>query len=148
MTSHNPESNYALTRTRAHHIGGTAHELSQFQDEPIQMHSGATGKSGYLQLTFSKIGERSVLAKMERRVPCLVQKALYWDEYMPNFPCVTMISTAGCILQGDRLALDILVEQDAYAHVTTQSATKIHSMDANYATQIQKIRVEKGGYFH
>ncbi|EEQ06276.1 Urease accessory protein ureD [Yersinia bercovieri ATCC 43970] len=110
------------------------------------MRSGAVGKSGYLKLRFAKRGQRSVLAEMERRVPSLVQKALYWDEEMPELPCVTMISTAGCILQGDRLATDVHVEAGACAHVTTQSATKVHMMNANYAAQIQNFTVEEGGY--
>ncbi|MFA9210091.1 MAG: urease accessory protein UreD, partial [Yersinia sp. (in: enterobacteria)] len=32
------------------------------------------------------------------------------------------------------------------AHVTTQSATKVHMMNANYASQIQNFTVEEGGY--
>ncbi len=58
------------------------------------MRSGAIGKRGYLKLRFAKREQRSILAEMERRVPSLVQKALYWDEEMPELPCVTMISTS------------------------------------------------------
>ncbi|EEQ11216.1 Urease accessory protein ureD [Yersinia mollaretii ATCC 43969] len=134
------------SRVRAHALGINAPELAKYQDEPAQMRSGAVGKSGYLKLRFAKRGQRSVLAEMERRVPSLVQKALYWDEEMPELPCVTMISTAGCILQGDRLATDVHVEAGACAHVTTQSATKVHMMNANYASQIQHFTVEEGGY--
>ena len=83
------------SRLRAHSLGIDAPELSQYQDEPEQMHSGAVGKSGYLRLGFERRGNRSVLADMERRVPSLVQRALYWDEEMPELPCVTMISTSG-----------------------------------------------------
>ena len=134
------------SRLRAHSLGIDAPELSQYQDEPEQMHSGAVGKSGYLRLGFEKRGNRSVLADMERRVPSLVQRALYWDEEMPELPCVTMISTSGCILQGDRLATDVNVGVGACGHVTTQSATKVHSMNANYASQIQHFTIDEGGY--
>ena len=64
------------SRLRAHALGNDAPELSQYQDEPPQMQSGAVGKSGYLRLGFEKRGNRSVLADMERRVPSLVQRAL------------------------------------------------------------------------
>lgn len=134
------------SRVRAHALGANALELVDYQDEPVQMRSGSVGKSGYLKLVFAKREHRSVLAEMERRVPFLVQKALYWDEEMPELPCVTMISTSGCILQGDRLATDVIVEAGACAHVTTQSATKVHSMNANYATQVQTLVVEEEGY--
>ena len=134
------------SRLRAHALGSDAPELLDYQDEPPQMDSGAVGKSGYLKLGFEKRGDKSVLADMERRVPSLVQRALYWDEEMPELPCVTMISTSGCVLQGDRLATDVTVGVDACGHVTTQSATKVHSMNANYASQIQTLRIEEGGY--
>lgn len=134
------------SRVRAHALGVNAPELAEYQDEPAQMRSGTVGKSGYLKLRFAKRERRSILAEMERRVPSMVQKALYWDEEMPELPCVTMISTSGCILQGDRLATDVIVEEGACAHVTTQSATKVHMMNANYATQIQHFTVAENGY--
>jgi len=134
------------SRLRAHALGNDAPELAEYQNEPPQMNSGAVGKSGYLRLGFERRGDRSILADVERRVPSLVQRALYWDEEMPGLPCVTMISTSGCVLQGDRLATDINVGVGACAHVTTQSATKVHSMNANYASQIQHFTIEEGGY--
>lgn len=134
------------SRAYAHTLGKNAPEMAAYQSEPVQMQSGAIGKSGYLKLRFAKGDYRSELVEMERRVPSLVQKALYWDEEMPELPCVTMISTSGCLLQGDRQALDVIVEKDACAHITTQSATKVHMMNANYASQVQNICVEKNGY--
>ncbi|EFN7664775.1 TPA: urease accessory protein UreD [Escherichia coli] len=138
--------NSAHSRENHHTPGANAPELAQYQSEPAQMRSGAIGKKGYLKLRFVKREQRSVLAEMERRVPSMVQKALYWDEEMPGLPCVTMISTSGCILQGDRLETDIHVERGACAHITTQSATKVHMMNANYASQIQKFMLEENSY--
>lgn len=138
INNYSPESH--------HELGARAPELAQYQSEPAQMRSGAIGKSGYLKLRFAKREHRSILAEMERRVPSMVQKALYWDEEMPELPCVTMISTTGCILQGDRLETDIYVERGACAHITTQSATKVHMMNANYASQIQKFTLEENSY--
>ncbi len=134
------------SREYHHTPGANAPELAQYQSEPAQMRSGAIGKKGYLKLRFVKREQRSVLAEMERRVPSMVQKALYWDEEMPGLPCVTMISTSGCILQGDRLETDIHVERGACAHITTQSATKVHMMNANYASQTQKFMLEENSY--
>jgi urease accessory protein len=57
-----------------------------------------------------------------------------------------VITTSGCVLQGDRLALEVAVGPGARAHVTTQSATKVHSMDANYAVQTQSIALADGAY--
>jgi len=127
-------------------IGREAPELAAYQQEPPQMASGIPGKCGYLRLEFARRGQRSVLAHMERRAPSLVQRALYWDEAMPHMPCVFMISTSGCLLQGDRQALDIHMSAGACGHVTTQAATKIHAMSHNYAAQHQQITLEEESY--
>jgi urease accessory protein len=110
------------------------------------MPSAAVGKNGFLRLGFERRGQRTVLAQLERRTPLLAQKALYWDRTMPDMACVFVIMTSGCILGGDRLALELDVAEGARAHVTTQAATKIHSMDANFAAQAQHIRLGANAY--
>ena len=135
-----------LARAALARIGLEAPELRPYQDEPAQMPSATVGKNGYLRLEFTDRGDRSVMSFMDRRVPFLVQRQLYWDEAMPQMPCIFVITTTGCVLQGDRMALEIEVGRNACAHVTTQSATKVHMMNANYASQLQKIVVEDGGW--
>ena len=114
-------------------------ELAAYLDEPPQLPSGSPGKNGYLRLGFERRGPKTVLVDLDRRAPLLVQQALYWDEAMPELPCVFMISNAGGVLQGDRNTIEIRLGPEAQAHVTTQSATKIHEMDFNHATQTQEI---------
>lgn len=121
-------------------------ELAQYQDEPKQLPSGSPGKVPFLHLGFEKRGDRSILANMRRRAPLLTQQALYWDEEMPDMPCVFIMSSSGGILQGDRCTIEIEMSPWAQAHVTTQAATKIHEMDTNYATQIQDIVLQNGSY--
>lgn len=128
------------------YLGRHAPELAPYQDEPLQMPSGVVGKYAFLHLGFAADGARTVLCDVERRVPFLVQKGLYWDEELPDMPCVMIITTTGCVVQGDRMALQIRVGPYARAHVTTQSATKVHMMSSNYAAQLQEIMVEEGGY--
>ena len=127
-------------------LGQAAAELSAFQDEPPQMASGAVGKTGYLRLGFERRGDRTILAELDRRAPYMAQRALYPDEDNPDLAWLFMITTSGCVLQGDRLALEVTLAPQARAHVTTQSATKIHSMDANYAVQTQSIVLADGAY--
>jgi urease accessory protein len=123
-----------------------APELACYQDEPRQMPSGAPGKHGVLELSFAHRGDRSVLTHLHRRAPLLVQQALYWDEHLPELPCVYIITTSGCVLQGDRLDISIAVGPGAMAHVTTQAATKIHGMDANFAAQSQRLSLAEHAY--
>ena len=123
-----------------------APELAPYRDEPAQMPSGSAGKSGRLSLCFERDADRSVLARIERRAPLHAQRALYCDEQLPGLPVVYMITTSGCVLQGDRLDVAITVGRGAMAHVTTQSATKIHQMDANFAAQSQQLTLADHAY--
>jgi urease accessory protein len=121
-------------------------ELAPYQDEPRQLPSGSPGKVAHLRLGFERRGERSILADLFRRAPLIVHRAIYWDEEMPSLPCVFIISNSGGILQGDRNTISIEVGPEAQAHVTTQSATKLHEMDANYASQLQEIVLHDNAY--
>jgi urease accessory protein len=121
-------------------------ELASYQDEPRQLPTGSPGKVAHLRLGFERRGERSILADLFRRAPLIVHRAIYWDEEMPDLPCVFIISNSGGILQGDRNTISIEVGPDAQAHVTTQSATKIHEMDANFASQLQEIVLHDNAY--
>lgn len=121
-------------------------ELANFQDEPPQLASGSFGKSGRLRLGLERRSGKTVLATLQRRAPLIVQQALYWDEEMPGLPCISIISNAGGILQGDRNVIEIELADEAQAHITTQSATRIQEMDANYATQDQTLRLGKNAY--
>jgi urease accessory protein len=127
----------------------TAHaapELAPYAGEPAQMPSAAPGKHGVLEMSFERRGDRSVLTHLYRRAPLLAQQALYWDEHLPALPCVYIITTSGCVLQGDRLDISLTVGTGAIAHVTTQSATKVHEMDANYASQSQRLTLADDAY--
>ena len=127
-------------------LGQTSAELAAFQDEPPQMASGAVGKTGFLRLGFERRDDWTILADLECRAPCMAQRPRSPDATMPDLAWLFMISTAGCVQPGDRLALDVTLAPGARAHVTTQSATKVHTMDANYAVQTQSIALADGAY--
>lgn len=131
-----------LATASLHH----APELAPYGDEPAQLPSGAPGKVGLLRLGFEPRHDRTVLARLERRAPLLAQQALHWDEAMPDLACVFMVTTSGGMLQGDRHTIEVRLEPGARAHLTTQSATKIQEMDANYASQEQKLTLGDGAY--
>ncbi|MFO1324364.1 MAG: urease accessory protein UreD [Burkholderiales bacterium] len=120
--------------------------FARYCDEPPQMRSGAIGKSGCLRVGFERRGERTILADLESRAPFLAQRAMHCDEALPDMAWLFAISTTGCVLQGDRLALDVALGPGARAHVTTQSATKVHAMDANYALSTQTLTLADDAY--
>jgi len=121
-------------------------ELADYQDQPAQMAAAARGKVGFLRMRFAKRAARSELVELERIAPLLVQRALYWDEEMPELPICMITSVGGGTLQGDRLTIVVDVEKNACAHVTTQGATRVHAMDANHAAQLQQLTVGEGAY--
>ena len=121
-------------------------EFGPYQDEPAQMQSGAVGKRGFLRLGFERRKDGTILADLESRAPYLAQRALHCDAGMPDLVWLFVITTSGCVLQGDRLTLDISLRRGAMAHVTTQSATKVHAMDANYALATQSITLDEDAY--
>jgi urease accessory protein len=106
----------------------------------------APGKHGVLELEFARYGDRSVLAHLHRQAPLLAQQALYWDEHVPAMPCVFMITTSGCVLQGDRMDVSISVGPGAMAHVTTQAAMKIHQMESSFAEQSVQLHLADHAY--
>lgn len=141
-------SSFAAAREALARLEAGAAEFAPYCDEPPQMKSGATGKVGYLRLDFQrdeKLG-RTVLADLDRRAPLLAQKALYWDGSQPDMACVITMETTGCVVQGDRLALEVHAGKGSRALVTTQSATKVHSMEHNHATLLQHFKVEEKGW--
>ena len=127
-------------------LGRRAREFAAFQDEPAQMASGTVGKNGLLRLGFERRGARTILADLERRAPFMAQRVLYPERSLPDLAWLFIIATSGCVLQGDRMALEVALGPGARAHLTTQSATKIHTMDTNYAVQTQHISLDEGAY--
>jgi urease accessory protein len=121
-------------------------ELARYQADAMQRRGGNEGKHGVLTMEFARCGSRSVLANLYRQAPLLAQQALYWDERLSEMPCVFVITTSGCVVQGDRLDIGISVGPGAMAHVTTQAATKVHEMDAGFAVQSTHLELAEGSY--
>jgi urease accessory protein len=121
-------------------------ELAPYQDQPAQLPAAANGKVGLLRLGFTRRGDRTILRDLYRQSPLLVQRALYWDEEMPELPCVMILTTSGGVLQGDRLQMDVDLAPGSQAHLVTQAATKIQEMDANYGTQLHRLTLAEDTY--
>lgn len=125
----------------------TAREMARYLNEPKAMYVGAPGKHGYLRMGFELDRDgKSILRDLDRRHPLIVQQELYFDEGMPEMPCVYILSSGGPNVDGDRYRQDITVKKDAFAHVATGAATKLAEMKYNYSGMIQNIILEENAY--
>jgi urease accessory protein len=78
--------------------------------------------------------------------PLLIQKAMYHEPSMPKAAQIYIMSSAGGILQGDKLKIDIIARKKTNAYITTQAATKIYKSENQYALQQIDVLLEKDSY--
>ena len=107
-------------------------------------HEGTTGMA---KIIFScSRSSRTGIRELRTKSPLLVQRALYPDTKLPEMAHVYLMSSAGGVLQGDRIEIAIEAGENTLARITTQSATKIYKMDKGYAVQKVNMTAKKGSY--
>lgn len=120
--------------------------FAAYADEPVpQAAVGSPGKDGVLELRFVDGRQGTDLGYDYATVPFHISGTLSHDPH-PDAETVFIQSPTGGIAQGDRLDVTISVEADAIAHVSTQSATKVQSMECNCAAANTTLSVGGGGH--
>lgn len=104
------------------------------------------GEKGLARMELARVGSKTAISKLRTRAPLLVQKALYPDSGLPDMAHVYLMSSAGGILQGDRMEIDIAAGSGTSSRITTQAATKIYKMDRGYAAQNVAISAHDASY--
>ncbi len=137
-----------MLETNSYHPEDLPEEFLSYEQKVKQLGVGETGKTGTLRITLEKDNQtnKTVLTERFSNVPLQVQKTLYVEETFPQMAYVYIMSPSGGILQGDRLRIDITLQNNAQAHITTQAATKVYRMNRNYATQMVNVLVGDGCY--
>ncbi len=120
--------------------------IKSFNSDVKQLAVGQPGKNGMLLLIFKNDHGKTVLEKSSSEVPLSVQRALYCDDACLNLAYVYIVSVSGGLLQGDRYRMDITMKKDSMAHITTQGATRIYSMDSNSAMQMVNVCLDENSY--
>lgn len=124
-----------------------APEMASYLAQPDAMYVGAPGKRGYLNLGFELNREgRSILRELDRRAPLIVQQELYFDEELPDLPCVYILSSGGPNVDGDRYTQRFLLKEGSMAFISTGAATKLAEMKRNYSGLRQEITLEADTY--
>lgn len=124
-------------------------EIEAYLSKPQQQHEvGKSGKVGILQLKLERdnASGKTVIKEQYCRVPLFIQRAIYLEDTFPAMAYLYIISPSGGILQGDRYSTDITLGKSAFAHVTTQGATRIYKMESNYGTHMVNIKLDEGAY--
>ena len=122
-------------------------ELTPYLSPTPAMPIGAPGKFGRLHLVFElDRDQKSILRYWQRQAPLIVQQELYFDESMPNMPCVYILSSGGPHVDGDRYEQQIILRKGAYAFISTGAATKIAEMIYNFSSLRQHIELDEDAY--
>lgn len=119
--------------------------FEEFGDETV-VAPGSAGKSGVLRVVIGE-DDGSYVAEDLARVPFHLTRGMYNDPELDGMVFVYVQNPTGATVQGDRTTADFVARAGSEAHVTTQSAEKIHRMDSNHASAEVGIRVEDGAYF-
>jgi urease accessory protein len=114
--------------------------------DSFRKYGTATGETGLARIELARVGSKTAISKLRTRAPLLVQKALYPDTGLPGMAHVYLMSSAGGILQGDRMEINITAGNDTSSRITTQAATKIYKMNRGYATQDITISTYNASY--
>ena len=123
-------------------------EILQHNEEIKQLGVGKSGKTGKLKivLDIESISGRTIIKEKESVFPLSVQKEMYYDQFQPKMTHVYIVSSSGGILQGDKYMIDIILEKNALAHITTQGATRVYGMNVSNAIQVVNVSLDDGAY--
>jgi urease accessory protein len=109
-------------------------------------YGSAIGEKGLVRMELARVGGKTAISKLRTKAPLLVQKALYPDTGLPGMAHIYLMSSAGGILHGDRMEIDIVAGSKTSSRITTQAATKIYKMDRGYAAQNVAISARDASY--
>ena len=114
--------------------------------DSFRRYGSAAGEKGLVRIELARIANKTAISRLRTRAPLLVQKALYPESSLPGMAHVYLMSSAGGILQGDRMEIDIVAGNGTSSRITTQAATKIYKMISGYAVQNVAISAHDTSY--
>ena len=123
-------------------------EILQHNEEIKQLGVDKSGKTGKLKIVLDveSISGRTIIKEKESVFPLSVQKEMHYDQFQPKMTHVYIVSSSGGILQGDKYMIDIILEKNALAHITTQGATRVYGMNVSNAIQVINVSLDDGAY--
>ena len=104
---------------------------------------GAEPLSGPVEasLHFARGGGRTVLSRQRVPYPFHATRTFYLDCARPEIATLYLQSASGGLYRGDSLALSIVADANAAAHVTTQASTIVHRTHKRGIVQSTRIEI-------
>lgn len=115
-------------------------------EDLVQMPAASSGKTAFLQLHFEHRAGKTRLIRNFSAGHQIVRQVHYMDTALGDMAVVFIQAVSAGVLQGDRVRIEIEVGDGARVLVTTQSATKVFAMAANYASQRIDVKVGENAY--
>lgn len=100
------------------------------------------GWQGHLQLDFSQVGQATQMSRCHVQAPLKVQRPFYPEG--ESVCHVAMLHTAGGIVGGDRLSVDVRLNPGAHAVLTTATAGKLYRSNGLESTQTIHLTAAPG----
>lgn len=106
----------------------------------------ATGRLGRLAAVAELVAGQTVLSSLYSEGTLKAMRVHHLDVALPGMAHLTIASPGGGVLQGDRLEVDIAVENGAQLSVGTTSATRLYAMPRGGAEAVTTLKVGRGAY--
>jgi urease accessory protein len=103
-------------------------------------------KLGRLAVVAAPAAGQTVLRSLHSEGTLKAMRAHHLDPALPAMAFLTISSPGGGVLQGDRLEIDITIEEGAQLHVGTTSATRVYGMPHGVAEARTNFTVARGAY--
>ncbi len=101
-----------------------------------------TGRDGRLRLAFRRQGDKTILRDSFSTMPVQAFQPFYHDG--AGCACTYIVNPAGGLAGGDRIYMDITLDDYAHALVTTPSANRVYRSTGDFSLQEVRIAAGKG----
>ncbi len=106
----------------------------------IPQTAAAEGWQAHIRLELALRAGRSTITRLDHRGPLRVQRPFYPEGQALSH--IYLLHPPGGMVTGDRLQMDVLLQQQAQALITTPSAGKIYRGDHSLRRQQQHCRLQ------
>ena len=112
---------------------------------PPHEDSRRAGKHGILSLKFAREKQRTVLLESFSKIPMQAFPPFYPDE--TGWAYSYLVNPTGGLVGGDRIEIEMALDEQAHVFVSTPSATKVYKTLGDVSSQEIKVIIKRGSVF-